>query len=329
MKLTVDDTKADGTFVYYALRSPLGQHEILSRALTAGVPHINLGLLGQVQIPSPPLPIQRKIAAILSAYDDFIENNRRRIRILEEMAGRIYREWFVDLRYPGGEGVSFVDSLLGAVPVGWSVLPLSDLAEVTKGLSYSGSYLGDCGRAMANLKCLDPAGGYRREGTKPYSGPCQRKHEVAAGDVVVANTDLTQAGNVIGAPAIIPRRGFEQGGLITHHLFSVKPEEGVQRSFLFETLREERFRVFARGRASGTTVLGLRTGDCQAYPVLLPPKDLRERYGALADGLLQLAERLEDAAETLGECRDLLLPQLIAGEIDVDDLDIPTDEDVA
>ena len=241
MKLTVDDTKADGTFVYYALRSPLGQHEILSRALTAGVPHINLGLLGQVQIPSPPLPIQRKIAAILSAYDDFIENNRRRIRILEEMAGRIYREWFVDLRYPGGEGVSFVDSLLGAIPVGWSVLPLSDLAEVTKGLSYSGSYLGDCGRAMANLKCLDPAGGYRREGTKPYSGPCQRKHEVAAGDVVVANTDLTQAGNVIGAPAIIPRRGFEQGGLITHHLFSVKPEEGVQRSFLFETLRKSAF----------------------------------------------------------------------------------------
>lgn len=139
MKLTVDDTKADRTFVYYALRSPLGQHEILSRALTAGVPHINLRLLGQVQIPLPPLPTQRRIAAFLSAYDDLIANNRRRISILEEMAARIYREWFVDLRYPGREGVSFADSPLGSIPVGWSVLPLGDLAEVTKGLSYSGS----------------------------------------------------------------------------------------------------------------------------------------------------------------------------------------------
>ncbi|MGD0448907.1 MAG: restriction endonuclease subunit S, partial [Candidatus Dormibacteria bacterium] len=132
MKLTVDDTKADRMFVYYALRSPSGQHEIVSRALTAGVPHINLGLFGQVQISFPPLPMQRKIAAILSAYDDLIENNSRRIRILEELAQRIYREWFVDFRYPGHEGEPLVHSGLGLTPNGWEVVFLGAVAGVNQ-----------------------------------------------------------------------------------------------------------------------------------------------------------------------------------------------------
>ena len=129
MKLTVDDTKADRTFVYYALRAPLGQHEILSRALTAGVPHINLGLLGQVQIPSPPLAIQRKVAAILSAYDHLIENNNHRIKILEEMAQRVCREWFVHFRYPGHESVRLVETEFGPIPQEWNWRELREVAE--------------------------------------------------------------------------------------------------------------------------------------------------------------------------------------------------------
>ncbi len=72
----------------------------------------------RLAIPIPPLSTQRKIAAILSAYDDLIENNNRRIKILEEMAQRIYREWFVDFRYPGHENVPLVDSELGPIPEG-------------------------------------------------------------------------------------------------------------------------------------------------------------------------------------------------------------------
>ena len=79
--------------------------------------------------PLPPLPTQRKIAAILSAYDDLIENNNRRIKILEEMAQRIYREWFVDFRYPGHESVPLVDSELGPIPEGWTVRRLCDVAD--------------------------------------------------------------------------------------------------------------------------------------------------------------------------------------------------------
>ena len=86
----------------------------------------------QIRLPLPPLTIQRKIAAILSAYDDLIENNNRRIKLLEEMAQRIYREWFVDFRYPGHENVQLVDSELGPIPQGWRVAAFADLAAIAE-----------------------------------------------------------------------------------------------------------------------------------------------------------------------------------------------------
>lgn len=327
MKLTVDETIADVDFVYYALTSPRGQHEIISRALTAGVPHINLRIFGEVTIPLPPLPTQRKIASVLSAYDDLIENNRHRIELLNEMASRIYREWFVNFRYPDCEEIALVASEVGHIPHGWDVLPLGAVADVNKGLSYSGQFLTEDGKPMANLKCFHPEGGFRREGTKPYSGPAQERHEVSPGDIIVANTDLTQAGNVIGAPALVPRMDFEDGGLISHHLFVVRPKDcQVGTAFLFEALRDGRFRDFARGHASGTTVLGLRTADFQSYPVVVPPPSLRREFEEVAQPPLTLTERLEDAVGALKTMREFLLSGLITGEIDVSDLDIAVEE---
>ena len=101
--------------------------------MTAGVPHINLSLFQGLTMPLPPLPTQRKIAAVMSAYDDLIENNNRRIGILEEMARRIYREWFVEFRYPGHEDVTLVDSELGPIPDGWQVGTLDDLVVLQRG----------------------------------------------------------------------------------------------------------------------------------------------------------------------------------------------------
>jgi type I restriction enzyme S subunit len=81
----------------------------------------------------PPLPVQRRIAGILSAYDDLIENSQRRIKILEEMARRLYREWFVHFRFPGHEGCSFVDSPLGEIPEGWELKALGEVLELNYG----------------------------------------------------------------------------------------------------------------------------------------------------------------------------------------------------
>ena len=115
MKLTVDSTKADRFFLYYYFSSHEAIERITNFVSSSGVPHINLTTLRSFDVPVPPLDIQRKIAAVLSAYDDLIENNRRRIQLLEQAARLLYREWFVRLRFPGHEHVKIKDG----VPEGW------------------------------------------------------------------------------------------------------------------------------------------------------------------------------------------------------------------
>ena len=117
---TIDENVLVTRYVYYALRLQLE----LMKNISTGVAtkFLTLSLLNRTQIPVPPLPTQRKIAAILSAYDDLIENNLRRIKILEEMAQNLYREWFVKFRFPGHQHARFIDSPLGRIPEGWDVV---------------------------------------------------------------------------------------------------------------------------------------------------------------------------------------------------------------
>ncbi len=129
MKLTVDDTKADQFFLYYYFSSREVIDRITNFTSSSGVPHINLTVLRNFEIPVPPLEIQKSIASILSAYDDLIENNRRRIGLLEQAARLIYREWFVHLRFPGHEAAKIVDGL----PEGWSRGVIADLFDTSSG----------------------------------------------------------------------------------------------------------------------------------------------------------------------------------------------------
>ncbi len=125
--LWVKDFKGnDPKFAYYFLKT-LSLERYNSGA---GVPTLNRNHLDALDVAIPPLPTQRKIAAILSAYDDLIENNLRRIKILEEMAQNLYREWFVKFHFPGHEQTRFVDSPLGKIPEGWEVLRVKDIADV-------------------------------------------------------------------------------------------------------------------------------------------------------------------------------------------------------
>ena len=116
---------ADDTFLLACLNNA----NIKPFVTGAAQPKLSQSNLRLIEIPLPPLPTQRRIAGILSAYDELIENNQRRIRILEDMARSLYREWFVHFRYPGHESVPLVESPLGQIPQGWTVKKLSDIAE--------------------------------------------------------------------------------------------------------------------------------------------------------------------------------------------------------
>ena len=106
MKLTVDPDKADARFIYFYFRSPATVQSVINHALTSGVPHINLGILKRFEVPLPPLAEQRRIAEVLTAYDGLMENNRRRMALLEAAARQLYAEWFVRLRFPRERGVT-------------------------------------------------------------------------------------------------------------------------------------------------------------------------------------------------------------------------------
>jgi type I restriction enzyme S subunit len=283
------------------------------------VPGVNRNHLHQIKITLPPLPTQRKIAAILSAYDDLIENNNRRIAILEKMAEELYREWFVRLRFPGHEGVKIVKG----VPEGWEVRKIGDLVTFDKGVSYSGEGLTETGTPMVNLKCFSINGGFRRDGVKPYSGPVRPQHIIKAGDIVIANTDLTQAGDIIGNPAIVPEIGEHQQYYFSHHLNAARLNPALNyRYYFYHLFKSPSFKGYSKGCASGTTVLGFRQGDLEKFAFFYPGEKLIKTFDELAQSLHRQIEILNKANDLQRESRDRLLARLMSGKIDVEKLDI-------
>jgi type I restriction enzyme S subunit len=307
----------------YWLESPeFVAQALATKGATDMADYINLRDQRRMRITLPPPDVQARIAAVLGAIDDLIENCRSRIDVLEWMAQAVYREWFVRFRFPGYEDSTCVDSSLGRIPDGWDVVPLAEVASVDKGLSYMGVHLDGRGMPMANLKCVLPGGGFRREGTKPYSGAYKDKHRITSGDLIMANTDLTQAGAVIGSPAFIPRAGFAGGGIIWHHLFAIRCTDPAVQRYLYWVFRGETFRNYARGVASGTTVLGFRPVDLLAFELLRPSGPVLAEFARVAEDLAVLAEDIEESIDYLAAIRDLLLPKLVSGQIDVSRLDL-------
>ena len=160
MKLTVDDAKADRLFLYYYMSSREAVKRILNFTSSSGVPHINLKILRNFEVPAPPVERQKSIASVLSAYDDLIENNQRRIQLLEKSARLLYKEWFVHLRFPGHERVKIKDG----VPEGWARKPLGEVA-VTNVKSYKTGEL-----PMCQL--------HRYLWSRPGSNSCKEAHAI-------------------------------------------------------------------------------------------------------------------------------------------------------
>ena len=316
-----DRKQADQHFIYYLFNSKPVRQQIRGSASGTKIRHTAPSRIADVKVSVPPLPVQRRIAGILSAYDELMENSQRRIRLLEAMARALYREWFVHFRFPGHEKHPRVASPLGDIPQGWEVRKLGDILAVDKGVSYNGAGLTEDGNPMVNLKNIQPGGGFRRDATKPYSGEFKPRHTVQPGDVILANTDLTQAGNVVASPALIPRLGDGKPILISHHLFAVRPAQGISPQFFYHLMLTEDFRGFAKGFAIGTTVLGLPKEGILNYTFASPPLPLIRDFVARASSIHELIETLNQRIENLRRTRDLLLPRLLSGQIDMEKLE--------
>jgi type I restriction enzyme S subunit len=243
-------------------------------------------------MPLPPFPTQRKIAAILSAYDDLIENNTRRIKILEDMAQALYREWFVHFRFPGHERVKMVASALGPIPVGWSVGRLDDAVILQRGFDLP----------IQN----------RRTGLVP----------VFAATGVAGTHDEAR----VKGPGIVTGRSGSLGTVIyvdtdfwpLNTTLWVKEFRRATPAFAFFLLTGLKLDGFNSGAAVPT----LNRNDIHGLPVILAPSSILSRFDNCVLPMFALKKALHARNANLRRTRDLLLPKLISGEIDVSNLDI-------
>lgn len=278
--LYVTDFKGnDPRFVAYLL-STLPLAELNSGAAQ---PSLNRNFLYPLPVLIPSADKQRRIASILGAYDDLIEVNRRRIALLEEMARRLFSEWFVCFRFPGHEIHEVIETPDGPVPAGWRRGVLGDLIELAYGKALKADQ-----RIAGCIPVVGSSGVVGWHDARLVGGPgivLGRKGNVGA--VIWCPTDFYPIDTV----------------------FFVKTPQPLR--YILELLRRLSF------QNTDAAVPGLNRGAALHVPVLIPPVDLTVRYDEFAAPLLDLGEALRKANHGLTDARDLLLPRLVSGDLSV------------
>lgn len=295
----------DPHYLMYVLNSPHGRASIGGDLAGAAQLHFNVGSAKRMEVTLPDLPTQRKIAGILSAYDDLIENNLRRIKILEQMAQSLYREWFVHFRFPGHDTATFKDSELGRIPEGWAWRKVGNAFEIQGGGTPSTTneeYWVD-----GDIQWYSPRD-LTAEGTMFIEKSAARINELglrkSAAKMFPAFSVMLTSRATIGAIAINTVPSCTNQGFIT-----CLPNSEVPIYFLYQWLKAnvETFIL----HASGATFKEISRGVFKGLDFLKPHAELVQRYqqavSPIADQLLNLQRR----NQTLRRTRDLLLPKLL------------------
>ena len=310
-------------FIYYLMTIVGKELNFIGKTSTA-VPIVNKSSFSNTEVAIPSLATQQKIANILSSLDDKIEVNRRINEQLEELAQALFKSWFVDFEpFKDGE---FVESELGMIPKGWKVYQLEELVNIISGYSYKGNELMDSDIAMATIKNFERSGGFKVDGYKEIipSSKLKETQKVSLYDVIVAHTDLTQNADIIGNPAMIMSYNGYKKLIISMDLVKVEPiHKDISNGFLYTLLKDERFKRHALGFVNGTTVLHLSKKALPNYKVALPT-DLSEckTISKTLDNLYIREANNYSEIESLTTLRDTLLPKLMSGEIDVNEVKI-------
>jgi type I restriction enzyme S subunit len=320
----IPNEKIDGNFLYYALL--VRRDELLSLGAATGVrtPILNKSAFSDLDLLAPSIEVQRKIAAILSSYDDLIENNTRRIAILEDMAQAIYREWFVHFRFPGHEGVRMVESELGPVPEGWEVVKLSDITtKIGSGATPRGGKSSYKASGIALIRSLNVFD-YRFE-----SSGLAFIDEVQAeqlSNVVVQPQDILL--NITGASVarccmvpshILPARVNQHVSIVR-----VNPDKSDP-FYVLNCMNSYRYKEQLLSLAQGgATREALTKEKISDFKIPYPLKAVTKRFASVAEDLFRQQETLQLKTTNLRQTRDLLLSRLVSGELDVSELDIDT-----
>lgn len=308
LRLSFGESVLNPLYLHYYLRQEDVVSWITNQAVGATMPNLNTGILRTVPVRFPPLLVQERITGILSTYDELLDNSQRRIRILEEMARSIYREWFVRFRFPGHEGCRFVGSPLGEIPEGWEVRILGDIAEevrraVPKGelkelVPYVGlEHIPRRSLALDSWEMVDVLGSNKlafREGEVLFGKIRPYFHKVC-----VAPFD-----GVCSADTIVLR--------------ARRPEEYAT---MVACVSSDAFVAEASATANGAKMPRASWDVLRRYQVVVPAGEAAKRFSDLLNAVTKLQSTLVFQIRNLRRTRDLLLPRLLSGQIDVEALE--------
>jgi type I restriction enzyme, S subunit len=334
----------NGKWLYYFLQSKKTKQllDSLKRGTTQA--YIPLGELRNLNISYPTsINEAQNIISVLGALDDKIENNRRMNETLEEMARAIFKSWFVDFdpvhAKAAGNAPAHMDAETAklfpssfdddGLPVGWEWQKLGDCVSLTKGRSYKSSELQESDTALVSLKSFMRGGGYRPDGLKAYTGIYKEEQTLTSGDLIVALTDVTQAADVIGKPAIVRSNNQFKTLVASLDVGVVRPTvSSVSKAFLYCMMMTHDFQAHIYGHTSGTTVLHLGKAGVPTYEFGMPACEVLDKFTAIAQPIFSKIEMNEVNSITLAELRDTLLPKLMSGEIRVKDAERTLEEAV-
>ena len=307
--LTIDKSKADYEFIYYQLCTLYDK--LVSLKAGAAQPNLNARIIKNLEIIMPSLPIQHRIASILSRYDSLIENYQKQIKLLGEAAQRLYKEWFIDLHFPGHENTNIIDG----VPEGWEKKTIDDVTcKVTTGLNPRKNFvLGKGSNYYVTIKNM-------ADNTLFLDDRCDRvdnealekinkRSDLKIGDILFSGI------GTIGRVALvdIPTNNWN----VSESVFTLRVNDIVTKEFLYLMLLSPDMQNYCQSNAHGAAQKGIRMADLKAYSFNLPPFGVIQKFTNLVTPTIKKVSSIRNQIRLLTEARDRLLPKLMSGEIAV------------
>ncbi len=296
---------ADDVFLKHALNGK----DISGYITGAAQPKLSQANLKRMVFDLPPLETQQRIAAILGAYDDLIEVNRRRVAVLEEMARGLFEEWFVRFRFPGHEDVPIVDTADGALPDGWETSKLSEHVKASYGFTQSATDE-PIGPKFVRVKDINKAPyiDWKAVPYAPFEGD-KARYALEPGDLVVGR--MADVGKV----GLIDR---EIDAIAASYLVRMRPLNRKQYLFFYFLTSAPSYLNYVTGASTGTTRKSAGLPVLTGYKFAMPPDEVIDRFVTLVKPIRDLGSTLVRSNADLSASRDLLLPRLISGQLSVE-----------
>lgn len=291
LKVTIDFSKANPKFVFYQLQKPETVGWVEKHAVGATMLNLNTGILESIPLELPKLSEQNKIVGILSAYDNLIENNQKQIKLLEEAAQRLYKQWFIDLRFPDHETTPIVDGL----PKGWRKEKLVDLATVQFGYAFDGSLFNSNGNGTPIVRIRNIPDGFTNDYTTENA---PEEYIINNGDIVVGMDGKFYINSWSGDKSYLVQRSC-----------CFRPHNPKIKGWLLWAIHDP-IKFFEK-TVVGATVAHLGKKHIDAIELLMGPENLYKPF----QDYFNKRQLLLNQNRKLVESRNRLLPKLMNGEI--------------